>query len=317
MKKINNFANNKITIFVVLIILLLFWWGASLTKNPKISFSVINYPSELKDQRGQLSNGKKISGEFTAKDNHLGILYLRFDNFAMEKDRFDDLINFKIKEKNQKDWYYSNNYKKGLIQKLPLFPFGFPLIDNSKNRTYVFEIQSLSKEDKEIIKLSKNRTLLTSHQYSNQEIFDNKTKLVSFVIKKSIVSLINIDFLLSSLIFTLPLILYLLWLVVLRKHIRYYHTPSILIPTLIVILSILINPFSNGLLLIFMFLSLYILKDNKNGSKIFFSIFFILFILWAILNLININSYTDKISMCAYLFLLLGTAKSILEEVKK
>ena len=171
-KKITNFANSKITIVAVFIVLLLFWWGASLVKNPQTSFSVINYSYDLKgDPSSKLGNGKKIQGEFIAKDNHLGILYLRFNDFEMDEDRFDDLINFKIKEKNQKDWYYTNNYKIGLINKLSLFPFGFPVIGDSQNHTYVFEIQPLSKGDVGDISLNKNRTLLTSHQYPINEIF--------------------------------------------------------------------------------------------------------------------------------------------------
>ena len=95
--------------------------------------------SILTNFKNPLKKGDVVKGEFRAKENNLGIIAIAFDP---RYKTWDDII-FRIKEKGQNRWYFSNKYWAGQFLDFQYFPFGFPIIKQSKNRTYQFEIQSL------------------------------------------------------------------------------------------------------------------------------------------------------------------------------
>lgn len=78
---------------------------------------------------------EKIFGEFKAGENGLGIITVRFNTFNRLN---HDLLIFRIREKNSKHWYYENRFNTINFYNY----FGFPKIENSKNRVYYFEIES-------------------------------------------------------------------------------------------------------------------------------------------------------------------------------
>src|SRR5258708_18011115 len=130
-------------LLVFLWAILTVWYSVSLDK----SFTVIAYYhnhinfSRISHQK--LLAGSTIAGEFIGQDTNLGIVAIRFRTFIRVPYRDEDMLVFRLKEKGAKKWYYENTYKSGLIYELPLFPFGFPKIADSKGKTYLFEITSL------------------------------------------------------------------------------------------------------------------------------------------------------------------------------
>ena len=78
---------------------------------------------------GEILAGEKVSGEFTAMSDFIGIVSVRFNTYARIN---NDILTFRIKEKGDKKWYYENIYKVDQFQPNQLFPFGFPPIQNSK-----------------------------------------------------------------------------------------------------------------------------------------------------------------------------------------
>jgi len=50
-------------------------------------------------------------------------------------------IIFRLKEKGGEDWLYENSYFFDQTAPVHLYPFGFPVIENSKNKTYLVEVE--------------------------------------------------------------------------------------------------------------------------------------------------------------------------------
>lgn len=79
-----------------------------------------------------------IYGNILAEEDYLGTIEVRFDNFTNIR---YGLITFKIKEPASDLWYSENTYTTKVFDELPLYPFGFPVISNSKNKEYYFEFE--------------------------------------------------------------------------------------------------------------------------------------------------------------------------------
>ncbi len=132
---------------------------------------------------GELLKDQKFSGEFLSHENNLGAISLRFNTFERAN---NDILEFKLKEKGAKDWYFVTKYNVKEFYELPLYPVGFPKIVDSKNKLYDFEILStLGKNGKSIALSTADPILIAKHNFSKHEIFKNPLALFSYLIKKS------------------------------------------------------------------------------------------------------------------------------------
>ncbi len=151
--------------------------------------------------------GKKIRGEVTSSENNFGVLLFRFAQLSGNP---TDTVVFRIKEKGKEHWYYEKNYETNQFQPDQYFTFGFPPFKNSKNNTYVFEIESLSGTYKNGIGMSlKKPQVALVYKYTRGDLrsFD---ALSSFIFKKFVYVTEHANFLQDwqiLLIFILPLIL--------------------------------------------------------------------------------------------------------------
>lgn len=90
---------------------------------------------------GPLTKGKIIQGEVKAKFNNFGTLSLSIDTFNRTN---NDIIVFQMKEKGTDRWIVFNKYFTDRFPTGYRYPFGFPVIPDSKGKTYVFEIYSVN-----------------------------------------------------------------------------------------------------------------------------------------------------------------------------
>lgn len=227
--------NNKITkikktklikYFVILFFLFLIWFLGTFWAIIKYDQSVLimSFSHNTNDftqiNHEKLMKGQKISGEFVAKDDNLGIVSLRFKSFQRVSYKQEDKLIFRLKEKGAKDWYYKNQYRSGFIYDMPFLPFGFPIIKDSFGKTYVFELESLNGNAVNGVALSSREPILASKYATDRnDILHNPAKLVSFAFKKYFNSFQTIDIAYSSLIFALPFLFYIYWISPLRKKI--------------------------------------------------------------------------------------------------
>jgi hypothetical protein len=133
---------------------------------------------------GELLKGQKLQGTFTANDNYLGQVSVRFYNF----DRINpDSVIFRIKEQGQNNWYYQGTYKTDQFQPDMLFPFGFPVINNSKGKTYSFEVESLNGLPEHSIGISTVAPLgATLYQYPKKLLLSSPRTFVKFFVNNKI-----------------------------------------------------------------------------------------------------------------------------------
>ncbi len=89
----------------------------------------------------RILKGDVYRQEFLSPVDSFGIIAVKFSN--NEKINQDSLI-FRIKEVDEKDWYYENQYKTDQFQNNHFFTFGFPKITGALNKSFVFEIESLA-----------------------------------------------------------------------------------------------------------------------------------------------------------------------------
>ena len=296
-------------------ILVSFWFVAALFLNNKYSFTTliyqyskqqfINYP------QGKLLKGEIIQGEIKSADNYLGMITIRFKDYVKHDYNEEDNINFRIKEKGTSSWYYSNNYKSGIIENSINFPFGFPAISNSKNKDYIFEITSLEGNDNNSIELDTDRPQLTAvHKYPKEVIIASSKSIVSFLFKKIVTSFTNIDFLLNSILFFIPLFVYFS-----RKGLfRIIKQLPVVILLFVCADIFLLKDVYIGLVLLLEIGWLISIFQYHIDSKSSFSVAFIFFMIWMPLMYLDTKYIQNKLNIWVYFFLLMGVLQAFLEE---
>lgn len=126
----------------------------------------------------------KVNGIFIAKTDNLGIISIPFDTHNKS---INDKIIFKLKEAGKKDWYYQATYDAHQIQNNIPFPFGFPIIKSSQNKSYIIEIESLNGNSDEHLSLSKNVPyFFTKYKYSGSELLKDPMELFQFLLYKGL-----------------------------------------------------------------------------------------------------------------------------------
>lgn len=156
-------------------------------------------------QNIELLKGNKIFGEFKAKHNNLGIISIPFDTHYRIN---DDYLIFRIKNKNQANWFYENKYKVDQFQNKKYFPFGFPEIKNSKNETYQIEIESVQGSDDNFVSVNKYSQILSKYSYPKTYLLENKKELIPFLINKSTSFFRHLTINNLLFVFILPVLLY-------------------------------------------------------------------------------------------------------------
>lgn len=189
-----------------------FWIEASLFIRPEISFTSLRTEygrsNFLNFRSTELYKGEKLSANFKAAENYLGTVAVRFNTLFRDN---DDWLIFRIKEGGQKNWYYENKYKVDQFQPDDLFPFGFPIINDSANKTYNFEIESTKGKAGNSVAIStKSPVFIAKYQFNRLEISSGHKQITSFLLKKIINSFNNFNFFITSLVYLLPLFFYIL-----------------------------------------------------------------------------------------------------------
>jgi len=330
MKKIiklpDKFLSNKlISLVLIPFLLIIFWFLSSIIFNNKLSFSVLLYNHSTNDiqklPEGKFLKGDQIKGEFKAKDNNLGLLSLRFDQYAKHDFASEDVVLFRLREKGDKEWYYTNNYRASLLDKNLTLLIGFPLISDSKGKIYQFEIESQLGNQNNALEISRKKTaFFTGYQYSKREILKSRQKTLQFLTKKTVTSYTNFDFLLNSTLFLTPLFLYafayLLFYSSYSSKISLYGYDWSLGLLIVAPLDIfMIQEMYYGIFLFTLLAWVFYVLYKKLESRYTFIFSFALIFIWIGLLILHINKFQNKINVYVYLFLIIGTVQAVFEEM--
>lgn len=149
--------------------------------NPSTIISKHNWQQFTDKRDKRILAHQKIQGEFTATNNRLGIVEIKFNVFY---ETIHDTLIFRIKEKGDTDWYYQSEHN-NIVQTQGFFPFGFPVISNSKNKIYEFELESVFGNDERALSLSSQSPFfLTKYSFPLNYLKQNKKEIGSFILAK-------------------------------------------------------------------------------------------------------------------------------------
>ncbi len=185
---------------VISLILALFW--LSMTSlyifSSDVSFTVTSYFHKVAGL--QLENNR-VNGVFTAAYDNLGILSIPLYSSG------GNAI-FRIKEKRTNNWEFVHSFDTPIAEQWDYFPIGFPTIENSKGKTYEFQIATKGKNSN--ISLS-SKNFYSKYQTPKEEILRSPTNIFQFLIHKVYNNILYFNLLPVSFIYALPLLFYLSW----------------------------------------------------------------------------------------------------------
>lgn len=321
---IKNISIKKYVYYFLIPSLLLFLWiSLSIIYNSYAAISVLTYPDnnntyKIEDHIKEIYRGETIHGEFKANENNLGIVSVRFNTFARIN---DDVLIYKIKEKDAKRGYYEYTYKVDQFQPDELFTFGFPIIKESKNKTYEFSLTSTKGRLKNAVAISPiDPIVVTKYQFTKSELLSDKKLFITHFWKKFLNSFSSIDFFVSSLVYLLPFVLYIFWFYQIKpflisfsvkhpefKYIIKFNLVVAYILGLIIVNIFFVRQLSSDISTLILIVSWIIISKRyslKSNITFLLALCFLLLIpLFSILNLLDI---AERSAVWLYYFLIVG-----------
>lgn len=272
-----------------------------------LSFTTLSNFYSYKILTGQnlkkpLKKGEIIKGEFTAKENNLGIVAIAFDPHYKT---WDDVI-FRIKKKGEREWYFSNKFWAPQFLDFEYFSFGFPIIRESKNKIYQFEIKSLVAKEGEGLRIRKIfPSVVIKYQFNKNELLENKISLVKFLFKKFLTNFYTPNFIFIFFVTISPLFLYLIYLFNELLFLKLSTPLTILFLLWDILLIRNIYFYINFLILILLFINF-----EKNRLLFYLSLFLLFFI--PLTNILNFQYLQYKVSLWFILILIIAVIQNYL-----
>lgn len=202
------------TIRQVTIFIFLFLAGLGLFVNFnqhfEIPFTSLSSDFKLQSSRNDsrvLLQGDIFSGDFQTNFKNLGQVAIRFFNFNRDS---DDILEFRLKESNSNEWFYVARHKTDQFLPDAFFPFGFPIMQNSENKSFHVEIESLRGSTESGIAISKEEPQAVAiYDFTKTEIFASRINFLNFIVNKGRDIIVHPKLLSSLLLYSLPAIFYL------------------------------------------------------------------------------------------------------------
>ena len=334
-----NVLSHKIVIWII-IPFLLFYIGINLTfrdvyktNNGLLVLIQKNSISDLLNwKETELLAGEKVDGQFTASENNLGIVAVRFHTYARIN---DDKVIFRIKEVGAPDWYYQNEYNVDQFQPDDLFTFGFPIIKQSKGKEYQFEVESKYGEPGNAVAISSlDPVFIEKYKFFKDDLIKDKTdlyhfsgqkllrlyddELVQFSIKKTINIFTDFDFLIKALyIYFMPFIFYVLWMKVIRKYYAKWYYLSFLSLVGILIEIFLLKVPSDYAYIGMVIFWIYTIYKYKLSVEVSFGITLFMLLCSPAFLYLGFEMIATRFAAWTFLFFLIVVAQTILEKYKK
>jgi hypothetical protein len=132
---------------------------------------------------GPLIANHIIRGEFQATDDNLGMVKLRIRTYNRINTSH---IRFQLKEKGAGEWTVNNEYTVDRFPDGLLYPFGFPVISDSKGKVYEFTLESVDgTEDNAIGVAGGYHDVASQYVFQKRELMSDKRQLGMFLTAKA------------------------------------------------------------------------------------------------------------------------------------
>ncbi len=306
-KKILAYPLIKYFLIPILLIFLFITCTSFYILTSDLSFSTLSHFYSYKILSGQnlekpLKKGEIIKGEFIAKENNLGIIAVAFDPYFRT---WDDVI-FRIKEKGSKKWYFSNKFWAPQFLDFEYFSFGFPIIRESRNKVYQFEIKSLVAKEGEGLKVRKIfPSVVVKYQFNKKELLTHKINLIQFLLKKFFNNFYTPNFIFIFFVSISPFLLYLTYFF---NKLLFFKLLNIL-PIFFLFLDIFMV---RNMYLYINALILFLIFVNFQKNKSLFHLSLILLFIMPLTNIFNFEYLQYKVSLWFVLILIIAIIQNYL-----
>jgi len=332
---------NRVTKWITIPALLVLLWGLlsfvyliSLDFSPTtVSF---NHQSKRDNDQSyvELRGNSVLRGYFKAKENFLGIISIEFKK---EDSPIRDQILFRIKELGSSEWLAENTYDTRQFYYIKKFPLGFPIIEDSKGKTYEFEMVSKFGTSEEGVTVDVlNPIVVSKYKYDLSYLTSNPQRMIGFIFNKLSYALSFSENIKYFFIYSLPFIFYYLVLILARfkknnrvrikKFIGFplvkFHLDGLsvwgnflgylLSFLLIVNISAIVGVYDLFSFLIVEIWLLAVLLNKHKSKDTFFIALICVYSLILFLSL-GLDNMTDKAVLWIYYFLILGSIHGLIE----
>jgi hypothetical protein len=313
-------SNKYIKIFIIPSFLFLLWVVLTFFQiisndgSPTVLTKKYSQQEFPKINNDPILSNEKRTFEFTATHNNLGYISINFDVVGKGREDYIDLL---IYEKGTKNIIKEETTFAGAFQGLNFYPFGFPIISDSKRKTYIVEITSKNGTQDNHVAIKDAKSFFSaSYQYDKNLIKSSPPYLIDYAITKAINSLENNFLLFASSVYLYPFIFYIFWLFAEK----YFKKKSLIHNPIIAMLgiSVLTDIFfvDQGFDLVFLlipllwgFMLFYLKKDSTYSYKVALGIL----ILCPILQLLGQDVMVEKSAAWAFLALAVGVIINVYE----
>lgn len=309
---------SKIVFYIIVpLALLILGIVCSLLFN-SFSFSTLTYPHNnpkvIQKPDGYMKKNDKITLSFVSKENNLGVVNVNFEKYKGYNFIEEDRLIFRIREDSDNSWIYENIYGIGGYKKNFSIPFGFPLINDSKDKSYVVEIVSTAGQQSNSVILSDSKPILQStYKFFVHDLLNKPFSLLLFLAKKFITSFTNLSFLYSSIPYFIPLFLYIFFMLFVNQKGIVRRMLFYLVLPILVMDSFMFSDIETSFVLLgsgIWVIAVYFYKFESSVSYLF-SIIIVLLTIPAII--LGEQVVVEKLSNYLYLFLVIGVVQSLLE----
>lgn len=159
----------------------------TLINDTRISSLVQKIPFPADFSTRELLEHNPVRLTFTAKSYNLYVVAVRFHN----PNGILDKIRFRIKKDGAKSWFHESTYKTNLPNAPVYHAFVFPMIPDSKNRTYIIEFESIWGKKDLSVSINQPSDFFLAQYFFSKKIFIRHPNLIAPFIKDKIVSYAN------------------------------------------------------------------------------------------------------------------------------
>ena len=305
---VSKIDSNPLLKWVVIpVILLTFWLAMSLLVNPLEGFTVVSKSYSEKNLKNiSLKKNQSISGTFVASENNLGIISFQYSNGKVSHSELEDYLSFKIAEKGKKP-FYTRIAKIDSVKVGNALVFGFPVILDSKDKTFTFQLSSLNGNQQNAVTIKRTSSSFhVKYQFSRAEILSSNTSFIHFLTKKITGFLQNAENIKATNYYLLPFFFYMIWALFIRKTMF----NNKLLPS-VVLLVVLIDCFfatSTLEITVFAVVDLWIvtLIRNKYKSKTTFTMSGVFLLTSILFAYMGESVLVNKLSSWTFIFIAIG-----------
>jgi len=267
-----------------------------------------------------------LRGEIHADENYLGILKVTFERQAQTKQNSI----FRIKELSDKNWRHTSTINSDHFYYTPSYRFGFPTMQDSKNKTYVFEIfleRGVGIPNTNTLTMSREAPYVTLQYDYKKSLLLSEPQLIGVFIKGKILFYMRSEgFWNIFAVYSIPLLFYIFFLFNLHgltspnirsrfsKNLAHMSKPYLAMLLGIIAIDIFIfHIYSDLLVTISVILWILGIRTYGLKPKTSFYVGIALLLLCSLTVFSQMDPVAEKLAIFAYVFLVLGTTHAVLE----